>query len=98
MRSDAAATKHRKILIGKGERERFFRTWEEYRRAPELTKRRLLLERVEAILPGREKYIVPPEAADGAVDLLLILNPADMEKTSQTSGGVAPADRQGGRR
>ena len=98
MRSDAAAKKNRKILIGKGERERFFKTWEEYRRAPELTKRRLLLERLEAILPGREKYIVPPEAADGAVDLLLILNPADMKKTSQTSGGVAPVDQQGGRR
>ncbi len=97
MRSDAAAKKTRKVLIGKGERERFFRIWEEYRRAPDLTKRRLLLERVEAILPGREKYIVPPEAADGAVDLLLILNPADMKKASRKGGGVAQVDRQGGR-
>jgi membrane protease subunit HflK len=75
MCSDAAAKKKEKILIGKGERERFFRTWEQYRRAPELTRRRLLLERIEWILPGREKYIVPPEAADGALDLLLILKP-----------------------
>jgi membrane protease subunit HflK len=98
MRSDAAANKTRKVLIGKGERERFVKTWEEYRGAPELTRRRLLLERIEWILPGREKYIVPPEAVDGAVDLLLILNPADMKKPSETSGGVAPVDRQGGRR
>lgn len=98
MRSDAAAKKNKTILIGKGERERFFKIWQEYRRAPQLTKRRLLLERVEAILPGREKYILPPEAAEGAVDLLLILNPSDMKKTDQRSGAAAPVDQQGGRR
>jgi membrane protease subunit HflK len=95
MRSEAAANKRKKILIGKGERERFFNIWEEYRRAPELMKRRLLLERVETILPAREKYIVPPEAAEGAVDLLLILNPSDMKSTVRTSGGMARADQQG---
>ena len=57
-----------------------------------------LLERVEAILPAREKYIVPPEAAEGAVDLLLILNPSDMKQTGQKSGGLAPVDQQGERR
>ena len=98
MRNDAAAKKKKKVLIGKGERERFVRTWKEYRRAPELTKRRLLLERLETILPGAEKYIVPPEAADGAVDLLLILNQSDMKKTGQRSGGAASGDQQGGRR
>jgi membrane protease subunit HflK len=98
MRSEALARKNQKIRIGKGERQRFFRTWEQYRRAPELTKRRLLLERLEWILPGREKYIVPPEAAEGAVDLLLILNPADMTKTGPRSGGTANDGQQGGRR
>jgi membrane protease subunit HflK len=93
MRSEATATKNKKVLIGKGERERFFETWKEYQRAPELTRRRLLLERVEVILPGREKYIVPPEAAEGAVDLLLILNPADMKRPTQTSGARAPVGR-----
>jgi membrane protease subunit HflK len=97
MRSDAAAKKNRNILIGKGERQRFFRTWEEYRKAPELTRRRLLLERVDWILPGREKYIVPPEAADGAVDLLLILTPTDMAKTRQRSGRATRDGQQGER-
>jgi membrane protease subunit HflK len=98
MRSQAAAKKNQKVLVGKGERERFFRILEQYRKAPELTKRRLLLERVETILPAREKYIVPPEAAEGAVDLLLILNPPDLEKKIQTGGGVVPIDREGERR
>jgi membrane protease subunit HflK len=98
MRSEAAAKKNQKVLVGKGERERFFKTWEEYRRAPELMRRRLLLERLETILPGREKYIVPPEATDGAVDLLLILNPSDMKKTSQGSDGAAADGRREGRR
>jgi membrane protease subunit HflK len=97
MRSDAAAKRTRKVLIGKGERELFFKIWEEYRRAPELTQRRLLLERVDAILPGREKYIVPPEAAEGAVDLLLILNPADIKKAVRGSGEVSRVDEEGGR-
>jgi membrane protease subunit HflK len=80
MRSDAAAKRNERVLIGRGERERFFKTWEEYRRAPQLTRRRLLLERFETILAGREKYIVPPEAADGAVDLLMILSPSDSKE------------------
>jgi membrane protease subunit HflK len=98
MRSEAEAKKNQKVLISKGERERFFRTWEQYRRAPELTRRRLLLERVDWILAGREKYIVPPEAADGAVDLLLILNPADTTKGRSGASSSQRADRQGGRR
>jgi membrane protease subunit HflK len=98
MRSDAAAKKNNRILVGKGERERFLKVWEEYRKAPELTRRRLLLERVERILPGREKYIVPPEAAEGAVDLLLILNPADMKRTGKRSGRTANDDQRGERR
>jgi membrane protease subunit HflK len=98
MRSEAAAKKKRKVLIGKGERERFFKTWEEYRRTPELTKRRLLLESAEGILPGREKYIVPPEAAEGALDLLLILNQADMKKRERKGVGTRPVDQERGRR
>jgi hypothetical protein len=56
-----------------------------------------LLERLDWILPGREKYIVPPEAANGALDLLLILNPTDMRKTSQGSGRTARDGQQGER-
>ena len=32
----------------------------------------LLLEAVEAVLPGVQKIVVPPEAAEGALDLLLL--------------------------
>jgi len=98
MRSEAAAKRNERVLIGRGERSRFFKTWEEYRRAPQLTRRRLLLERFETILAGREKYIVPPEAADGAVDLLMILDQSDSKERISMEDKAMAVDEEGRRR
>jgi membrane protease subunit HflK len=73
-------------LRGKGESESFLKIWDEYRKAPWLNRRRLLLETMDSVLAGKEKYIVPPEAAEGAVDLFLIMNPSETKKASKESG------------
>ena len=51
-----------KINRAKGEAERFLATWEEYKKAPAITEKRLYLETMRDILPkADQKYIVDPE-------------------------------------
>ena len=51
-----------KVNRAKGEAERFLDTWAEYKKAPEITQKRLYLETMMEVLPGaKEKYIIDPE-------------------------------------
>jgi membrane protease subunit HflK len=52
-----------KIAESRGEAERFNALVAEYQAAPEVTKRRLYLETMEAVLPDVEKIIIDPGAA-----------------------------------
>ncbi|MEA3489667.1 MAG: FtsH protease activity modulator HflK [Candidatus Omnitrophota bacterium] len=48
-----------KVNRSKGESERFLATWEEYRKAPEITQKRLYLETMAGVLPGaHKKYVI----------------------------------------
>ncbi len=50
-----------KINRAKGEAERFFVTWQEYKKAPEITKKRLYLETMAEVLPGaKRKFVIDP--------------------------------------
>lgn len=50
-----------KINRAKGESERFLMTWEEYHKAPEITKKRLYLETMSETLPkAKNKYVIDP--------------------------------------
>lgn len=72
MKWAAKALRIEKVEKSLGESSRFEKTLAIYRTAPIATRLRLLLEMTESVLKGCEKYIVPPEAADGALDLWLI--------------------------
>ena len=51
-----------KVNREKGEAERFLDTWGEYKKAPEITEKRLYLETMMEVLPkAREKYIIDPK-------------------------------------
>ncbi|MBL7198096.1 MAG: FtsH protease activity modulator HflK [Candidatus Omnitrophica bacterium] len=51
-----------KINQAKGEAERFLATWTEYKKAPQITKKRLYLETLMEVLPkAKEKYIIDPK-------------------------------------
>jgi membrane protease subunit HflK len=52
-----------KIAESRGEAERFSALLAAYREAPEVTRKRLYLETMEAVLPGVEKIIIEPGAA-----------------------------------
>jgi len=51
-----------KINRAKGEAERFLATWQEYKNAPGITKKRLYLEAMMDVLPkAKDKYIIDPK-------------------------------------
>jgi len=51
-----------KVNRAKGEAERFLDTWAEYKKAPQITQKRLYLETMMDVLPrAKEKYIIDPE-------------------------------------
>jgi membrane protease subunit HflK len=64
LREQAEAYKRARIIEAKGEATRFEALLVEYRRAPEVTRRRLYLETMEEILPGVEKLIVEPNTVN----------------------------------
>ena len=48
-----------KINRAKGEAERFLVTWEEYKKAPDITKKRLYLETMSEVIPkAKEKFVI----------------------------------------
>ena len=63
MREGSEAYKEAKVLDSRGESSRFGAILAEYRRAPQVTRRRLYLETMEEILPGIEKVIVEEDTA-----------------------------------
>ena len=53
-----------------GQAERFNKIYEEYRRAPEVTRQRMYLETVESVLGGMNKIIIEEQAGSGVVPYL----------------------------
>jgi membrane protease subunit HflK len=80
-RGDAAAIVHaatayrdERIALAEGEAQRFTLVLEEYRRAPEVTRRRLFLEAIERILAGTEKFIIDPAVGGGLIQFLPLVD------------------------
>lgn len=57
---EAEAYKERVVKEAQGEAERFLSIYEEYAKAPELTRRRLYLETISGVLAKAEKMIIDP--------------------------------------
>jgi membrane protease subunit HflK len=69
LREGSEGYKEAKILEATGEAARFVSLYKEYIRAPEVTRRRLYLETMEAVLPNVDKIIVEPDTV-GVMPLL----------------------------
>jgi membrane protease subunit HflK len=70
MREDAAAYKDRVVKEAEGAAARFSAVYDEYAKAPEVTRRRLYLETMEQVLGGSQKVIVDKDAGSGVVPYL----------------------------
>jgi membrane protease subunit HflK len=58
VREDAAAYKNRVVQEAEGEARRFLSVYEEYAKAPDVTRKRLFLETMEKVFQGTNKVIV----------------------------------------
>jgi membrane protease subunit HflK len=87
----AEAYKEQRVIRAQGDATKFLDVLKAYRKAKEVTRERLYLETLDKVLPGREKYILPPEGKGlvlKAVNLLqepyemmfhTVFHPAGME-------------------
>jgi membrane protease subunit HflK len=70
IREDAAAYKNRVVQEAVGEAQRFISVYDEYAKAPEVTRKRLYLETMERVLKDSSKVIVEQGNGQGVVPYL----------------------------
>ncbi len=70
IREDAAAYKNRVVQEAEGEAQRFISVFDEYAKAPDVTRRRLYLETMERVLKDSNKVIVEQGNGQGVVPYL----------------------------
>jgi membrane protease subunit HflK len=86
VREEAAAYKNRVVLEAQGEAKRFISVYDEYAKAPEVTRRRIYLETMEDVLQKSNKVIVDQEGGPGVVPYLPL---------TELQGRAQPAPAQG---
>lgn len=70
IREDAAAYKNRIVQEADGEAQRFVSVYDEYTKAPEVTRKRLFLETMERVLRDSNKVIIEQGGGQGVVPYL----------------------------
>ncbi len=70
VREEAAAYKNRVVQEAEGEAQRFISVYEEYAKAPDVTRKRLFLETMEGVLQDSDKVIVEQGNGQGVVPYL----------------------------
>jgi membrane protease subunit HflK len=74
IREEAAAYKNRVVKEAEGEAQRFLSVYEQYKKAPEITRKRLYLETMEKVLQNSKKVITDSNAPNNGVLPVLPLN------------------------
>ncbi len=87
VREEAAAYRNRVVLEAEGEAQRFVSVYDEYIKAPDVTRQRLFLETMENVLQGSNKVIVEQGANGQGVVPYLPLPELDARRAQNTQGG-----------
>jgi modulator of FtsH protease HflK len=66
----AKAYREQVVAEATGQTARFLKVYEEYKKAPEVTRKRLYLETMERVLGGTDKIILDSKAGQGVVPFL----------------------------
>ncbi len=84
IREGAAAYKNRVVQEAQGEAQRFISVYDEYAKAPDVTRKRLYLETMEKVLHGSGKVLVEQGNSQGVVPYLLL---PELQKRAPATGG-----------
>mgnify|MGYP001182229589 CR=1 FL=1 len=87
VREEAAAYKDRVINEATGEAQRFLSIYEEYSKAPDVTRKRMYIETLEKVLGGSEKVILDNDGGQGVVPYLPL--PEVRKRANATANGNA---------
>ncbi len=90
--AEAKAYGAQRINLAQGEAARFKALLTEYRKAPDITRRRLLLEAMDQVMPGAEKFLLSGEASQGVLPHL------GLKPSPSTGAAPAPAAPEADRR
>ncbi len=98
MREEAGAYKEQSIARADGESSRFLQTLKEYKKAPEITRKRLYLETMEEVLANTSKIILQVDNGNNLVYLPLdkLLQPSSdftLQTPEETHTGVESTSR-----
>ena len=66
----ARAYKEQTVAEATGQTARFLKVYEEYKKAPEVTRKRMYLETMERVLGGTDKIILDSKGGQGVVPFL----------------------------
>lgn len=91
IRQDAAAYKAQVVQNAEGEAARFVSVYNQYVKAPEVTRRRLYLETLEQVLAGSNKVVVQPGTTGGGVLPYLPLPALQPASSASAEPSSAPA-------
>ena len=85
VREEAAAYKNRVVQEAQGEAQRFISVYDEYAKAPDVTRERLFLETMEKVLQGSNKVIVGQGNGQGVIPYLPL--PELQQRSQGNTGG-----------
>ena len=85
IREEAAAYKNRVVQEAQGEAQRFISVYDEYAKAPEVTRKRLFIETMEGVLRGSNKVIV--EQGGNGQGVVPYLPLPELRRTQQQQQG-----------
>jgi membrane protease subunit HflK len=89
----AEAYREQTVAEAKGQSSRFTKIYDEYKKAPEVTRKRIYLETMEHVLSGVNKTIIDPSVSkSGVVPYLPLNNGGTVARPAQ-----APAQKGSGR-
>jgi membrane protease subunit HflK len=90
IQQDSEAYREQTVAEAKGQAARFLKVYEEYKKAPDVTRQRIYYETMEKLFSGTDKIILDPGTATGAVPFLplpeLTRPPQRPAQTTQPGG------------
>jgi membrane protease subunit HflK len=100
----AEAYRERTVFDARGQADRFLKIYQEYAKAPEVTRRRMYLETMERVIGGADKVLVDPSTSKGGTGVVPYLplgelgrsRPAQPAQQQQQPQPSRPAVTRGG--
>jgi membrane protease subunit HflK len=89
---DAEAYRQQTVADANGQTSRFLQIYEQYKKAPDVTRQRMYLETMERVLGGTDKTIIDtgPAAGPGVVPYLPLNNLPQSPQAPQAPTGDKP--------